>query len=462
MAEKNKMESGISAIIPVLNTDPYEMDQAVISLIRSRIASEIILVDNGTRIPESVSCLQKWSELGARVITSTPGSAPIARATGIHSARGKYIINMDSDDLIYDRGIRKDELAPINLGTQNTSYGIPNNIFDYIESPGEIQWGSILRTDLAKSLCMATGRNRHEDIQWAFRVMLASWKRNIPIKMNSGVHYWWRSEKGRNSLTAIHKRNKQDFIENCRLGLVSAIENAGLNENEALAIRLLSNRRAANPLVHREEKGYRVDTHVLHYSGRISWLKECLRSLENEPTNLHLVVGGFRDSIGAARSFAFGLGDSEYVCFMDDDDMIIPGAMKVCIDYLDQNPDCVGAYTDRKHLRLNGSISNERLGDWNPRRMVNNFAEITHLKIMRRSLVNKYLDELAKWRTWEEYVLCCLISKHGRWHHLPVFGAIKRMVDSKQSSVRLSGSGITERALNFVRSELRENYGNDL
>ena len=192
--------------------------------------------------------------------------------------------------------------------------------------------------------------------------------------------------------------------------------------------------------------GGRVDVHVLSYLGRPDWLAQCLRALESEPCTTWLVVGGFPGSIGAARAYAFTHGTAEYVCFMDDDDYALPGAMQACIDYLDANPDCIGVYTDTEHLHPDGHQDRERKGPWRPMRQLTYCPEITHLKVMRRSAVTPYLDELAQWPTYEEYVLCGLMTERGRWHHLPICGAVKRVKPSSRSSMRLATPDLWRKA----------------
>ena len=172
--------------------------------------------------------------------------------------------------------------------------------------------------------------------------------------------------------------------------------------------------------------GHRCDTHVLSARGNGRWLGEALASLDGEPTQVHLIEGGFAGSIGAARAYALGLGTAPYVSWLDDDDRLLPGVLAQCIAYLDAHPACVGVYTDRLALTPDGRLTERRSGPWNPRRQLCDANLITHAKVLRRDLALRYLAELARWPTWEEYVLCGLLAAHGPWHHLPVLGAIKR------------------------------------
>lgn len=434
--------TSISAVIPVRNTDPAELRRALTSLRATKIVSEIILVDDHSD-PEFQPQIQAWAERGCKVIMSRRyRNTPSARATGVHAARGDYILNMDSDDLIHNEGVRKDELAPINLASSNIQEKLAINIFDFIDHPMPCQWGSIVRRDISLSLAKETD-NRHEDMFWAQRLFMLAWRDALRVSYPSGVRYWWRSEIGRNSQTSRHGRDsaKLATIMQEQLKISAQHLDVPLDIFEAWI-----HRKSQSPITHCVGKQQRVDTHVLSYLGNIGWLRQCLASLDTEPTNIQLVMGGFPNSIGQARAYAFTLGTSEYVSFLDDDDYALPGAMQQCVDYLDANPDCVGVYTNRYHLHANGRMDPEYLRPWHWRRMYHRISEVTHLKVMRRSAVIPYLEELKRWPTWEEYVLCGLMTAHGRWHHLPIFGAVKRYKHPSESSLRLSSGRLMQQA----------------
>lgn len=197
-----------------------------------------------------------------------------------------------------------------------------------------------------------------------------------------------------------------------------------------------------------------VDVHVLHYSGPRRWADQALESLRDEPCRIWLVEGGFPDSIGAARAFALTLGAGEYCSFIDDDDYVVPGAMQACIDYLGAHPECVGVYTDLEHLHANGQRDRELKGPWRPLRQLTYCPEVTHLKVMRRSAVEPFLDDLARWPTYEEYVLCALMVELGEWAHLPIVGAVKRFKPASRSSMRLATPALWRQAVARVTPAL--------
>jgi len=103
---------------------------------------------------------------------------------------------------------------------------------------------------------------------------------------------------------------------------------------------------------------------------------------------------------------------------------------------------------------VNGFQNTERKREWTPMRQLMTASEITHLKVMRRSAVMPYLNEMAKWATWEEYVLCGLMVERGRWYHLPIVGAVKRTKPASESSMRLSSTALWKKAVARVTPTL--------
>lgn len=194
--------------------------------------------------------------------------------------------------------------------------------------------------------------------------------------------------------------------------------------------------------------GRRCDIHVLASRGNREWLEQTLASVAGTG-QVHVIEGGFEGSIGQARAYAFGLGTAPYVSYVDDDDYALPSAMATCIAYLDAHPSCIGVYTDRQELRPDGSLTDRRLGPWHPHHQLCDAALVTHLKVMRRELVERYRAELALWPTYEEYVLCGLLAAHGPWRHLPIMGAVRR-VGWPSYSGRLDRPGLWRRAATRV------------
>ena len=449
----------VSAIIPVLNPDPAYFWPALDSLRRSRLADCILLVDDhSTRGQEH---LQAAAEQGCQVVMSRGrGNASAARATGIHACRTDYVLNMDADDRLFCQtpARARGSLAPINLCRRNIPEPLPLDIWDLLDQPCGCQWGSIVRTDIARSVAI-TSINRQEDLAWAHRLLLSAWKHATPVATLPDTYYMWRDEQAatglRDTMTGRFGRDPGERAQCIEIGYQQALDWVGVPADERVFLDLWRHRRTSqDPAVRSLERGAPVDVHILAYSGRMAWLRQAIDSLMPQPCNIHVVFGGFEDSIGAARAWAFRLGSAPFVSFIDDDDRTLPGTLDACLDSLRSHPAVCGVYTDRYHEHAQGHWSEERLAPYHPRALYKNLSEITHFKLMRRALVEQHLEELAEWPTWEEFVLCALLAQHGPWEHLPIFGAVKRARSAHQSSQRLSSPALISRARARARKAL--------
>lgn len=95
------MQELISVIIPVYNVEKY-IDRCVESVINQTYKNlEIILVDDGSSDMSFHLC-NKWKKEDKRVkvLSKENGGAATARNAGIDSARGDYIMFVDSDDYV--------------------------------------------------------------------------------------------------------------------------------------------------------------------------------------------------------------------------------------------------------------------------------------------------------------------------------------------------------------------------
>lgn len=95
------MQELISVIIPVYNVEKY-IDRCVESVINQTYKNlEIILVDDGS-LDKSLDLCFKWRKTDKRikVLSKENGGAATARNAGMSSARGDYIMFVDSDDYV--------------------------------------------------------------------------------------------------------------------------------------------------------------------------------------------------------------------------------------------------------------------------------------------------------------------------------------------------------------------------
>ena len=95
------MDNLVSLIVPIYNVEDY-LDRCVESIVNQTYGNlEIILVDDGSTDTCSEKCdCWKCKDDRIQVIHQKNAGAGIARNTGIHSAKGKYVFFIDSDDAI--------------------------------------------------------------------------------------------------------------------------------------------------------------------------------------------------------------------------------------------------------------------------------------------------------------------------------------------------------------------------
>ena len=89
--------------IPCFNPNPEHLDEAVRSALASTLpAREILLIDDGTSRPESLSALKAWAQHpGVRVITHPENRGlSAARNTGMQAAETDLVLQLDADDRI--------------------------------------------------------------------------------------------------------------------------------------------------------------------------------------------------------------------------------------------------------------------------------------------------------------------------------------------------------------------------
>lgn len=98
----------ISVIIPIYKVEDY-LDECIDSVVNQTMKDlEIVLVDDGSpdRCPQMCD---EWSErdLRIKVIHKQNGGLADARNAGIHASHGKYILPLDSDDIIAPTYVEK-------------------------------------------------------------------------------------------------------------------------------------------------------------------------------------------------------------------------------------------------------------------------------------------------------------------------------------------------------------------
>ncbi|KAF2077714.1 hypothetical protein CYY_000961 [Polysphondylium violaceum] len=95
----------VSVVIPFYNTPVDQFNECMISVLdrQSLQNIQVIVVDDGSSLQNSIQSLHQWKEKDKRIRIITHKAnrgLPASRNTGIANSIGKYIFILDSDDLI--------------------------------------------------------------------------------------------------------------------------------------------------------------------------------------------------------------------------------------------------------------------------------------------------------------------------------------------------------------------------
>jgi hypothetical protein len=174
----------------------------------------------------------------------------------------------------------------------------------------------------------------------------------------------------------------------------------------------------------------RCDLHVIvcQYCNP-EWVGELMEDLRGQPVNLHLApcVPG---NVGAARAAGFAMGAAEYVSFADPDDRILPGAVAACIAALDADSTLGAVFTGEQLVTafLDPVRSKPAaLSPYNRERHLATPAHVHGLIVMRRALVEPWLDELHAFKVMPEWFLTLSIARAARLARVPMLGRLWRM-----------------------------------
>src|SRR5690242_9401975 len=90
----------VTVVIPCYNMGAF-IEETVASVLAQTFRSfEIVIVDDGSRDPETVVKLDQLAARGLTVLRTHNVGVAAARNRGIEVAQGSYILPLDADDLI--------------------------------------------------------------------------------------------------------------------------------------------------------------------------------------------------------------------------------------------------------------------------------------------------------------------------------------------------------------------------
>lgn len=165
-----------------------------------------------------------------------------------------------------------------------------------------------------------------------------------------------------------------------------------------------------------------IDVHILtRPTDNKIWFDECLKSLENENINL-FIEPGIEGNVGLARYNAFKKGNSEFVSYVDPDDMIVPGIFSKMLEKM--TDECCGVFTNEItiHERNNKIIKKYRKLDKWKRFSLRESVYPHHICLMKRNLIEKYSYEFLDWKYRSEYIIKNVMTLDFPWIQMDDFG----------------------------------------
>lgn len=239
------MESLISVIIPVYNTESY-IGVCLESLVKQTYTNfEVLMIDDGSTDGSGKIC-QEYTESDFRFhyYRKENGGASSARNLGIEYSRGDYLTFVDSDDWVEEDYLEVlynaiiDESAGVSISTykrfemdddswyvHSFQRGYEKRVFNYLELINELidldsfdhsyrfVSGKLVRRDILGDIRFNTLTILGEDMEFWFKIYLISPK-SVYINRDSYVYRTVKSSNRHFNLIAIKSdlQQRENFI----------------------------------------------------------------------------------------------------------------------------------------------------------------------------------------------------------------------------------------------------------
>lgn len=137
-----------------------------------------------------------------------------------------------------------------------------------------------------------------------------------------------------------------------------------------------------------------IDVNILHIPERAEWLQECLRSMDGQPVNIHILPGVAPEDFFPARLQTYSHGDAEYVCHVDDDDWVSPGIFTEILNAFDRHLEADWVQTPMIMVTKGREIKRGLITDL-PEKVKpcdTRYPILPHLIVYRRDAIAPYLS----------------------------------------------------------------------
>jgi hypothetical protein len=132
---------------------------------------------------------------------------------------------------------------------------------------------------------------------------------------------------------------------------------------------------------------------VTHTRRTSKWLQDCINSVQADlPEDArHAII--YCDDFESSRLAALNL--AEYIAFVDDDDLVYPGALRLCLQALEATGAGV-AFTDQEVIDASGKTTHVDTRKVSKMHIVSSPMAIHHLAVIRTSAVSAEVHDISK------------------------------------------------------------------
>ena len=176
-----------------------------------------------------------------------------------------------------------------------------------------------------------------------------------------------------------------------------------------------------------------------------------------DPRNL-VVKRPSNGGISRASNDAVAAARGEFVAFLDHDDTLHPRALELAARCLARHPDTDWLFTDEDRIDERGRHSQPLLKPGWSRHLLLAFNLVTHLRVVRRSMIERVGGHRAGYEGAQDYDLALrVLAAGGRFRHLPgplyhwraVRGSMARVAAAKPEANGRALAALAEHARGF-------------
>lgn len=156
------------------------------------------------------------------------------------------------------------------------------------------------------------------------------------------------------------------------------------------------------------------------------WFQECLESIKDEPVDLKIFQGQKDYAIVQHNQF-INQCKTPYLCWVDDDDKLIPGTVQKCLDFLElpENRSFCGVYTNHYVLTEKNQTQKYCIKkEYSREEHSKNIHRPFHFLLTRTEAALNY--KVLENKQCDLFYFLAFSSLYGDWKHLNIPGYIWR------------------------------------